>query len=67
MFKGGGGSNFRTDLKWLAYKIWMLNFQLVGRKFARCIIAVQNSINLLESKLFKTSGEFIIINKNRFS
>ena len=34
---------FRTDLKWLAHKIWMLerNFNL-GRKYVRCFTAVQN-------------------------
>ena len=39
----------RTDLKRLAHKILMLksNFKLVGRKFVRCFIAVQN---------FKKSG-----------
>ena len=39
-----GGAYFRTNLKWLAHKIWMLksNFNLVVRKFVRCFIAVQN-------------------------
>ena len=49
MFKLQGGAYFRTDLKWLAQKIWMLesNFGLVGRKFVKCFIALQN---------FKTFG-----------
>ena len=35
---------FRTDLKRLAHKIFILksNFKLVGRKFVRCFIAFQN-------------------------
>ena len=44
MFKTQGVANFRTDLKWLPHKIWMFktNFKLVGWKFAKCFIAVQN-------------------------
>ena len=44
MFQIQGSAYFRTDLKWLAHKIWMLksNFKLVGRKFVRCFIALQN-------------------------
>ena len=62
MFKLQGGAYFRTDLKWLAHKIWMLesNFRLVGRKFVRCFIVLfKISRHLVESKPFKTSCELI--------
>ena len=44
MFQIQGCAYFRTDLKRLAHKILMLkrNFKLVGRKFVRCFIALQN-------------------------
>ena len=44
MFQIQGDVYFRTDLKRLAHKILMLrsNFKLVGRKFVRCFIALQN-------------------------
>ena len=43
-FKSNGNAYFQTDLKRLAHKILMLksNFKLVGRKFIRCFIALQN-------------------------
>ena len=39
-----GDAYFRTNFKRLADKILMLksNFKLVGRKFVRCFIALQN-------------------------
>ena len=39
-----GDAYFRTNFKRLAHKILMLksNFKLVGRKFVRCFIALQN-------------------------
>ena len=44
MFQIQGHAYFRTDLKRLAHKILMLksNFKLVGRKFVRFFIALQN-------------------------
>ena len=44
MFQIQGDAYFRTNLKRLAHKILMLksNFKLVGRKFVRCFIALQN-------------------------
>ena len=44
MFQIQGGAYFQTDLKRFAHKILMFksNFKLVGRKFVRCFIALQN-------------------------
>ena len=44
IFEIQGDAYFRTDLKQLAHKILMFksNFKLVGRKFVRCFIALQN-------------------------
>ena len=44
MFQIQGDAYFRTNLKRLAHKILMLksNFKLVGRKFIRCVIALEN-------------------------
>ena len=44
MFQIQRDAYFRTDLKRLAHKILMLksNFKLVGRKFVRFFIALQN-------------------------
>ena len=44
MFQIQGDAYFRTDLKRLAHNILRLksNFKLVGRKFVRCFIALQN-------------------------
>ena len=44
MFQIQWDAYFRTDLKRLAHKIVMLksNFKLVGRKFVRFSIALQN-------------------------
>ena len=44
MFQIQEDAYFRTDLKRLAHKIFILksNFKLVGRKFVRCFIAFQN-------------------------
>ena len=66
MFQIQGDAYFRKDLKRLAHKILMLksNFELVGRKFVRCFIALQNSKP--ESKPFKTSCQFVLLNKNKF-
>ena len=55
MLQFQGNAYFRTNLKWLAHKIWMLksNFKLV------VLLLREISGNLVEFKPFKTSCEFI--------
>ena len=57
MFQIHGDLYFRTDLKRLAHKILMLksNFKLIGRKFVRCFIALQNVLRIC-----------IFLNENQF-
>ena len=67
MFYTQGGVYFRTDLKWLTYKIWMLksNFKLVGRKFVRCFIDVQN-LKKFDKVLLESLANLSFTNKNIF-
>ena len=70
VFQIQGGAYFRTNLKWLAHKTWMLNsnFKLVARTFSGVLLLWKISRNLVEFKPFKTSLQiYIFQNKNRFS
>ena len=69
MFQIQGDAYFRTDLKQLAHKILMFksNFKLVGQKFVRCFIALQNFKKFGRLSALQTVLQICIFrNKNQF-